>query len=546
MTLRPGPFSRRFVIVLRLAFHASARRALKALYTFLSGKRVRGWNLLCAIAAENPGYYARWISETEPGWMARWLSDHSDISPVANPVIAAILETQIAGDLDRTRHAVLAAFGPTTQIVKIAAEQGDWSALRDMLRSNSSAWFFPIVAGDLVSAKLGTVVAHLGAETRPIYWDEDRLIAGERNCAWAKPEWDPVLFGSQGGLLGAALLRAQIALNEWESAGRGLEDEHPSAGRLADLCLAAGNGGARHVPLILTHRAARPVASAQRDGPGPLHWPSVSIIIPTRDLPDHLLACLRGLDLLDYQGAVETIIVDNGSTDPAALELLAKQTERAGTYVLRQPGPFNFSQLNNEGVRIAKGELLCFLNNDIEPLNGSWLTKLAEKAVQPDVGAVGAMLLYPDGSIQHAGVAIGIGGAAGHVQKGTLPDATREDFWYVATRRVSAVTAACLVVGRDKFLSVGGFDERAFPVAFNDVDLCLKLDSRRLRNLFVAEAQLIHHESKSRGQDDNPEKRERFASELEQLRQRWQTQSHSDPWHSPLFSRVSELCLLQI
>jgi GT2 family glycosyltransferase len=229
-----------------------------------------------------------------------------------------------------------------------------------------------------------------------------------------------------------------------------------------------------------------------------------------------------------------------------ALQLLADQAKSASKHVLRLPGPFNFSRLNNEAVRVAKGELLCFLNNDIEPLDGSWLTNLVTRAVEPDVGAVGAMLLYPDGSIQHAGVAIGIGGAAGHVQKGVMPDSTRGDFRYFATRRVSAVTAACLVVSRDKFLSVGGFDEQAFPVAFNDVDFCLKLNSRRLRNMFVAESRLIHHESKSRGQDDNPEKRERFARELRQLQQRWETQTYTDPWYSPLLSRASERCLLQI
>lgn len=542
----PRLFSRRFRIVLQLALSAAPRRAMAALRCFVGGKRVRGWNLLCGIAAENPDYYGRWIAEAEPGYINAWLARNTSTSIEAPKITAIIVSAQSTADLNRTQSSILKAFDPASTIAIVSADGCDWSQLIAILRSTASAWIMPIVAGDILSPFVGAAVARASPETASIYWDEDHLDQGTRRCAWAKPEWDPVLYANRGGLLGASLLHVDAALVECERLSANAQENRPAAALLADLCLAVASRSASHVPLILTHRALPPVPAAPKQEPYPLRWPLVSIIIPTRDLPDHLSSCLRGLSLLDYPGEIETILVDNGSTDLQALDLLASQEAQAGKRVLRMPGPFNFSKLNNEAVRIARGEILCFLNNDVEPLDGEWLSKLVSQAVQPEVGAVGAMLLYPDGTIQHAGVAIGIGGAAGHVEKGTMPDRMREDGWYIDTRRVSAVTAACLVVNKQKFLSVEGFDEDAFPVAFNDVDLCLKLQRMGLHNLFVAEARLIHYESKSRGHDDNPEKRKRFAGELERLRRRWQTRDYLDPWHSPLFSRASERCLLHI
>ncbi|PTQ09118.1 hypothetical protein CLG96_14780 [Sphingomonas oleivorans] len=327
-----------------------------------------------------------------------------------------------------------------------------------------------------------------------------------------------------------------------------------------------------HIPLILTHCAApddrlepdhwatlvtrrwREQATLLQCGsqqpfyrvapPEPKIWPSVSIIIPTRDKVELLSACLAGLSRLRYPGACEIIVVDNGTTQPAALRLLEELQADDTVQVIRDDGPFNFSALNNRAAAQAAGDVFCLLNNDVEALDGDWLAAMVRHAVRPDVGAVGSMLLYPDGSVQHAGVAIGIGGAAGHLARGAMPTDPDHFAWHGVTRSVSAVTAACLVVRREAYFSVGGLDAAAFPVAFNDVDFCLKLQQSGLRNVFVAEARLIHHESVSRGKDHAPANIERFNGELARFRKRWGSAEHSDPHYSPLFSRSAEPCLL--
>ena len=214
--------------------------------------------------------------------------------------------------------------------------------------------------------------------------------------------------------------------------------------------------------------------------------------------------------------------------------------------VLNRPGPFNFSALNNAAVELASGQMLCFVNNDVEMIDSAWLALLVRQAVREEIGAVGARLLYPDGTIQHAGVFLGIGGAAGH---GHRLQADQDPGYFERARlpqRVSAVTAACLVVARDKFTAVGGFDEQEFPVAFNDVDLCLKLNQRGWQSFYEPRATLIHHESKSRGSDTAKANRARFSAELAALKRKWRTDSQSDPFHHPQLSQYCEQFLISV
>jgi GT2 family glycosyltransferase len=266
--------------------------------------------------------------------------------------------------------------------------------------------------------------------------------------------------------------------------------------------------------------------------------PSVSVIIPTRDRSELLRSCIEGLDRTEYQRC-ERIIVDNGSSEPQALAYLA-ELEQSGTKVLRMPGPFNYSALNNAAVQRASGELLCFLNNDIEMIDADWLRILVAQAVRDEIGAVGARLLYPDGTIQHAGVFTGIGGGAAHAHR--FQHSKDVGYFERANlpQRVSAVTGACLVVAREKFLIAGGFDEENFPVAFNDVDLCLKLNSRGWQSFYEPRATLIHHESKSRGSDRLRTNRTRFAAELAALKRIWKTDQYTDPYHHPHLSPFCE------
>jgi GT2 family glycosyltransferase len=247
---------------------------------------------------------------------------------------------------------------------------------------------------------------------------------------------------------------------------------------------------------------------------------------------------MQGLARTDYP-AVDIVVIDNGSDDQDALAYL-DELRQAGTKVLQQPGPFNFSALNNAAVREIGSEILCFLNNDVEMLGPDWLQPLVAQAIRREIGAVGPQLLYADGTIQHAGVFTGIGGGAAHAHRFQKPGEVGYFQRANLPQLVSAVTAACLVVEREKFAAVGGFDEAEFPVAFNDVDLCLKLNARGWQSFYEPRSRLIHHESKSRGSDRARMKRDRFAGELAALKRKWGTDRECDPFHHPYLSPFCE------
>ena len=267
-------------------------------------------------------------------------------------------------------------------------------------------------------------------------------------------------------------------------------------------------------------------------------------MVPTRNAHALVETCVRSVRRLTAYSPYEIHLVDNGSDVPdavAAFEALA----RAGDVVLhRDPRPFNFSALNNAAVRGTDAELVCLLNNDVEALHPEWLEEMVSVALQPGVGAVGAKLFYPDGRIQHGGVLVGLYGAADHAYAGAPGSAAGYAQQLLVRREVSAVTAACLVMRRALYLEVGGLDEEAFPVSFNDVDLCLKLRECGYRNVWTPHARLMHHESASRGKSLRPEQKARADRELAALRSRWPQALRDDPYHSPnltLDSKVPRL-----
>ena len=248
--------------------------------------------------------------------------------------------------------------------------------------------------------------------------------------------------------------------------------------------------------------------------------PLVSIIIPNKDHTRDLDMCLKSIMKNTYDN-YEVIVVENNSTEPETEEYYNNITSVCPkAKVLRWPGEFNFSSINNFGVKEAKGEYLLFLNNDIEAINNDWLDRMLGFCQRDDVGIVGAQLLYPDGIIQHAGVVIGFGEIAGHAFVGLHPDECKAFGRAMLTQDYSAVTAACLLTKKEIFDKVGGFDEE-FKVAFNDIDYCLRvrqLDKKVVYNSFAA---LTHYESKSRGAEDTPEKKQRFADEIRMFQERW-------------------------
>ena len=201
--------------------------------------------------------------------------------------------------------------------------------------------------------------------------------------------------------------------------------------------------------------------------------------------------------------------------------------------VLRIVGEFNFSRLNNRAAAECRGDLLALLNNDLEARQTDWLGEMSAQALQPGIGAVGALLLFPDDTVQHAGVVLGIRGVAGHSHKGLRGDARGYIGRLTLASEFSAVTAACLVVRKSTYLQAGGLDEENLPVAFNDVDFCLRLRELGYRNVFTPYAVFYHHESASRGYEDTPEKIRRFEREAQYIQDRWGSLLANDPAYNP-------------
>jgi glycosyltransferase involved in cell wall biosynthesis len=260
----------------------------------------------------------------------------------------------------------------------------------------------------------------------------------------------------------------------------------------------------------------------------------VSIIICTRNAHELVEACVSSIaDRTAYRN-YEIIVVDNGSDQPVSLEWLDEAPSRFSSLrVIRDPGDFNFSRLNNFGVAQARGSFVCLMNNDIEVISEHWIEHLLGYASQPGIGAVGPKLLFPNDTVQHAGIILGIGGWAGHAHKG-LPDPEAGYLGRASlTSSFSAVTGACLFIEKAKFLSVGGLDEKDLKVACNDVDLCLKLKREGLRNVYVPFVRFYHHESATRGYEDTPEKRARYRREVEIMWDRWPEWMSNDPAYSP-------------
>ncbi len=262
--------------------------------------------------------------------------------------------------------------------------------------------------------------------------------------------------------------------------------------------------------------------------------PLISVIIPNKDHTDDLDICLKSLYEKSSYKNFEVIIVENNSTEKETFEYYEAIAQKHGNVkIVKWEGNFNYSAINNFGVNYAKGEFILLLNNDVEIINGSCLEEMLMFAQRKDVGAVGAKLYYSDDTVQHAGVILGLGGTAGHAHK----HFGRSHPGYMArasiAQNLSACTAACLMMRRDVFDEVGGLDEN-FEVAFNDVDLCMKIRKKGYLVVFTPYAELYHYESKSRGNDSTPEKLERFRGEIDRFKEKWKKQlDDGDPYYNP-------------
>lgn len=271
--------------------------------------------------------------------------------------------------------------------------------------------------------------------------------------------------------------------------------------------------------------------------------PRTTIIIPTRDGLKFLKPCIESiLEKTDYPN-YEILIVDNQSREAETLAYFEDLAGRAPVEIMRYDAPFNFSAINNAAVRRASGDFVCLLNNDTEAIAPGWLSELVAEASRPGVGAAGAKLLYTDGTVQHAGVVLGVGGADGVAGHAFLNIAANHGGYFsrnLLAGEVSAVTAACMVLPKRLFEAVGGLDEDNLKIAFNDIDLCLKIRAAGYKVVWTPQALLYHHESKTRGLEDTPEKQARFAREVRFMLAKWGAVLQSDPYYNPNLSLDAE------
>jgi len=399
-------------------------------------------------------------------------------------------------------------------------------------------------------------------EALALYGDLDLL--GEDGRLWpiAFPAFDYERMLEQGYCAHLFALRREVLISALQSAPNNLyrlfnailDHDGPQPpnilhlpGALASLPKLDRSLAASHLKAATSeHLRARGIEPAIEPGDGtifpaikvqrPIRRQKTTVIIPTRDRLPLLRSCLETIESAVAHSRAEILVVDNDSADPDTLDYL-DGLSRQGIKTLRIEGPFNFARLNNRAVATLDSDVLCLLNNDIEAGSDDWLDEMLTRLAEPDVGAVGALLTWPGGVVQHGGVVLGVNFQATHA----FTDRLAGDPGYLDLLRVahecSAVTAACLVTRRDDYLRVGGMDEVHFGVAFNDVDYCLKLRETGQRIVFTPHARLIHAESASRGRDNRTDKRDRFERELNMLRARWGEFLIEDPSYNPQLSR---------
>jgi O-antigen biosynthesis protein len=441
----------------------------------------------------------------------------------------------------------------------LAIAKGDWIVLfdhDDLLDENA---LFCIAS-----------VINLQPNARMIYSDEDKVDeTGVRSDPYFKPEWNQDLFYSQNMFSHLGAYDAQLMR---EVGGFRVGYEGSQDYDLALRCIERINvDQIHHIPRVLYHWRIHKDSTANSIGAKPYakragekalndHFqrqnihakaeseeigggyrvryalpnllPWISIIIPTKNKSELLKKCIDSiLSKTDYDN-YEIIIVDNGSDERKAINLLKKLADNIKIRVVKDASPFNYSKLNNAAVMLAQGSVVALLNNDVEIINEQWLKEMLSHALRAEVGVVGAKLLYPDNTIQHAGVVLGIHGIAGHVHR-FLP---KDHLGYCGRASLiqsfSAVTGACMVMRKSVYVEVHGMNED-LPVACNDIDLCLKVRQAGYRNIWTPYAELYHHESLSRGPDDTPEKLARSAKEVAYMQQRWGDLIKNDPAYSP-------------
>ncbi len=453
--------------------------------------------------------------------------------------------------------------------------------LKDFCNRLGGSFVLFINASDVVSRFALSEIArvlHQWPEVKYVYSDEDRIDAkGLRACPFFKPDWSPDLLmsfpytGSLSAFAGDQMLQVCGATAELDSF-----DLYDLTLRFTE-CL--HDHEIFHIPRVLIHRSASAMdnergfqfvdagnskmlrralteALARRGIQGDVvegHWPgtlrvrrrltgdpAVSIVIPTKNRLNLLRNCIESIESKTTYKNYEILVVDNLSSDPRLLGYLQSFGHRVVRY---DEEPFNFSRLNNFAVALAKGDVLLFLNNDVEIITPDWIESMLEHALRREVGAVGCKLLYPNGSVQHAGIVLGMDpdgsmAVAGHVFKRLKPGEMGYFGLAHVVRNLSAVSAAAMMMRRAVFDAVGGFDE-GLAVSFNDVDLCLRLRQAGYLVVYTPYAELYHHESATRTPGANP-------CETKTMFGRWGDVLRNDPYYNPNLSLRSFMCDIDV
>ncbi len=462
--------------------------------------------------------------DTDPGMLKETLES---VAAQLWPEWVLYLATQLANETDLSEDltGVVASVGDAR--VRITGPEptvlGDWAA-----------W---VPVGDLVHEACLFSLAHaisVADTTAVAYTDNDHVDArGRFSLPHAKPGWNPDLLMGQDYLGGLVAYRQDVA-----AGAPGPETPHERALRATEGLTAAQ---VLHVPHMLY---------STRIGPGGLGWtegthvtwplpdppPRVSVLIPTRDQGRLLEKCVGSLigdsAATEYPN-LELVLVDHESTEPRARAVIDSLAADPAHTVITFSGAFNFAAMVNRAAEAATGNVFVLLNNDTEAISPAWLVEMVGQLSRPEVGVVGAFLLFSDGTIQHAGVHPGVGGLMGHGHKHRRGDDSGYFGRLTVAHEVAAVTGACLGVTRANWGRLGGLDEEHLAVAYNDIDLCLRARVEGLRVLFTPHAVLHHHESVSRGFDDDPARNKRLADEVAVMRERWGDLLSTDPAYSP-------------
>lgn len=488
-------------------------------------------------------------------------------------------ELCIADDASSAPHVrrILERYAALDSRIKVVLRErnGHISAASNSALDLASGEFVALLDHDdmLAEHALFSVAAELNTapDAEMLFSDEDKVDEwGRRYAPWFKPDWNPDLMRANNQVVHLAVYRrtAVEAVGRFRLGYEGSQDYDLSL-RVAER---AGPARIRHVPHILYHwraiagsvaqdsdqkpyahdaarraiadhvarcgdharlEAAYDYATHRVRHAEPTHWPAITVIIPTKDRLSLAARAVSGvLDDTDYP-ELQAIVVDNGSVEPETRDWLARIARDPRVTVLPYPYPFNFSAMNNRAAAVARTPLLLLLNSDIEIVDRGWLKEMVVHGVRPGVGAVGCRLLYPDGTVQHAGIVVGMSGSAGPVFNGWPGEQPGYCGRVLLTQNYSAVTAACLLVRREAWNAVGGMDEEAFAVAFNDVDFCLRLRALGYRNVYTPYASLLHHESASLGRPEEKPRSALFNTEANRLATRWGDVQAADPAYNP-------------